>query len=152
MRRLRLCWRPRTDEGMVTAFVVISAVTLLFVAGLVFEGGRMLATKREILNTAQSAARAGAQAIDDQALRNGAAVILDPQGAHTRACDLLARAGYACGDNATVAPDGNRVTVTVTGTLHVTMLPPGVADPTFTLTARACVAQGITGAEATAHC
>jgi hypothetical protein len=127
-------------------------VTLFFVAGLVYEGGRRLATKRAILDTAQSAARAGAQAIDDQALRDGATVILDPGGAHTRACDLLGHAGYSCADDATVTTDGNRVVVTVTGTLHVTMLPPGVPDPSFTLTAQACVAQGITGTEPTAHC
>ena len=49
----------RNDSGIVTAFVVIFAVALVFVAGLVLDGGRMLAEHRQAGNLADSAARAG---------------------------------------------------------------------------------------------
>jgi Flp pilus assembly protein TadG len=141
----------RGDEGMVTAFVVIFAVALLFVTGLALDGGRILTSKRAARNVAQSAARAGAQVLDEDAIRNGEAVILDAGGAQGAACGFLDLTGHPCGGGSTVATDGNQVVVTVTDTVNLVMLP-GVAPQSFTVEGRACVARGITGNEPTAQC
>lgn len=140
------------DRGMVTAFVTITAVTLLLVAGMVFEGGRILSAKRETLNVAESAARAGAQALDEEAVRRGDTDILDHDAAVTRACSFLGQTGHSCGGDASVQTAANRVTVSVTDSVHIVMLPGvEIADPEFTMHGEACVARGITGDEPTAQ-
>lgn len=132
------------DDGMVTAFVVVFAMALVFVTALVVDGGRMLAEHRHAGNLADSAARAGAQAISDSAVRRGDEVVLDQAGAQAAACAFLANAGSACGGGTSASADGNRVTVTVHGTVDLLLLPGGsrplVAEGT------ACVAVGITDA------
>ena len=49
----------RDEEGTVTVFVVGFMLALLLVAGLVIDGGNVLAARREAANVAESAARAG---------------------------------------------------------------------------------------------
>jgi Putative Flp pilus-assembly TadE/G-like len=130
------------DDGVVTAFVVIFAVALVFVCGLVLDGGRILASKREANNLAESAARAGAQAISDDAVRSGSAVILDGPAAEAAACAFLGRAGQLCGGGTFVSTDGNEVTVTVRSSVRPLLLPVGAQ--TFTVDRSACVVRGIT--------
>ena len=143
MRRPHLsARRVRGDEGVVTAFVVIFAVALIFVSGLVLDGGRILASKREANNLAESAARAGAQAISDDAVRSGSAVILDGPAAETAACAFLGRAGQPCGGGTFVRTDGNEVTVTVRSSVSLLLLP--VGTQTFAVDRSACVVRGIT--------
>ena len=134
--------RCRGDEGVVTAFVVIFAVALVFVCGLVLDGGRILASKREANNLAESAARAGAQAISDDAVRSGSAVILNGPAAEDAACAFLGRAGQPCGGGTFVRTDGNEVTVTVCSSVDPLLLPVGAQ--TFTVDRSACVVRGIT--------
>ena len=134
--------RGEEDEGVVTAFVVIFAVALVFVCGLVLDGGRILASKREANNLAESAARAGAQAISDDAVRSGSAVILNGPAAEDAACAFLGRAGQPCGNGTFVSTDGNEVTVTVRSSVDPLLLPVGAQ--TFTVDRSACVVRGIT--------
>ena len=49
------------DRGHVTAFVILLVLAALLVAGLVLDGGLALSAKAQALDTAQEAARAGAQ-------------------------------------------------------------------------------------------
>lgn len=72
-----------------TAFVTVFTVALLGVAGLVADGGLLLAAHQRAFNEAEAAARAGAQAVDVDALRSGAGVRLDPSEAERRARDYL---------------------------------------------------------------
>lgn len=130
------------DDGMVTAFVLIFAITLVFVSGLVLDGGRVLAAKREANNLAESAARAGAQAVSEDAVRDGADIILDAAGAEDAACRFLGRAGQPCGGGTFVTIDGNQVTVTIHDTVDLLLLP--IATPEFTVDGSACIARGIT--------
>jgi Flp pilus assembly protein TadG len=127
---------------VVTAFVVIFAVALVFVSGLVLDGGRVLASKREANNLAESAARAGAQAISDDAVRSGDAVILDGPAAQSAACVFLGRAGHPCGGGTFVLTEGNEVTVTVRSSVNLLLLP--VGTQTFSVDRSACVVRGIT--------
>jgi uncharacterized membrane protein len=82
------------ERGSVTVFVTILTVALLAMAGLVTDGGRILAARREAGNVAESAARAGAQAIDLRVLRQQDQIALDPNEAIVRAREYLATAGY----------------------------------------------------------
>lgn len=141
--------RP-SDAGMVTAFVIVWATALLFVCGLVLDGGRVLAEKRQARNIAESAARAGAQAISEPALRANEAVVLDPDGARAAACAFLDRAGYRCGGDAQVTPAGNDIEVRITESVRMLLLPVGAQ--TYTVEGSACVAVGVTGAEPSARC
>ncbi len=70
--------RGRRDEGgQVTAFVTMFMVALVFVAGLVVDGGRLIAAKRRADNRAEQAARAGAQAVSIDVIRSSGAQVLD---------------------------------------------------------------------------
>jgi Flp pilus assembly protein TadG len=93
---------------MITAFVVIFVVAVLFVVGLVIDGGYLLADKRRAINEAESAARAGAQSLSIDSVRAGDPE-LDPAGAVARANAYLAARGLE-GD---ATADADSVTVTV---------------------------------------
>jgi Putative Flp pilus-assembly TadE/G-like len=95
---------------MVTAFVVIFTLALIMMAGLVLDGGLALAAKVQAIDTAQAAARAGAQAIDIPLYRSTGQITLDPQEATADAEHYLATTGHS----GTVTVQGEQVTVTVT--------------------------------------
>ena len=141
--------RPRrwakADRGTVTAFVVVFSMALLFTTGFVLDGGRILTSKREARNAAQSAARAGAQELDDAAIRANAEEVLDEAAAADTACAFASQAGFDCPGEASVTSDGNQVIVTITRSVDMVMLI-GVPAQTFTVEGRACVARGIESA------
>ena len=101
--------RVRDERGASTAFIVLFTVALLTVAGLVIDGGYALGAKREAMNDAEQAARAGADALDQGELRDGT-VQVDPGKAVTAAQTYL----NSIGANGTVNVNGGEVTVTVT--------------------------------------
>lgn len=139
------------DRGMVTAFVIVFTLALVMMAGLVVDGGRMLAEARAVDNLADSAARAGAQAIDEDRVRAGDPVVLDEDAAVTSACAFLQRSDRSCGDAGTdVTVDGNDVTVRVEDQIDLLLL--AGTSKTVSAEGTACVAIGITGAEPSANC
>ena len=148
MTRLSRCHRgdgDARDRGMVSAFVVIFVTALVFVTGLVVDGGRMLAEHRKMDNLADSAARAGAQAISDDAVRAGETVnVLDEAQAVALACDFLTNAGNGCGGGSSVTVVGGEVMVTVVGSVDLLLLAGGTRPVRGEGTA--CVAIGIDSA------
>ena len=110
--------RRRDERGTVTAFVACFTIALLLVAGLVIDGGFTLAARRDAFNDANAAARAGAQALDEDALRSTGEVRLVPSRARARALEYLA----AVGIEGTVDVVGDTVTVHVTTTRQATLL------------------------------
>ncbi len=66
-----------SERGSVTAFTVVFTVALLAVAGLVADGGQLIAAHRRAFHEAEAAARAGAQAVDVARLRTGGGVAVD---------------------------------------------------------------------------
>jgi Flp pilus assembly protein TadG len=129
------------ERGAVTVFVAIVTVALLAVAGLVTDGGRILAARREAGNVAESAARAGAQAIDVRILRQQNQIALDPSEAAARARAYLTSTGYH-GD---VEADTQHVQVIVT--IHRSTLllgAAGVHDFTVTSAGNATPIRGVT--------
>ena len=129
--------RCRDDDGSVTAFIVVMIVALVLCAGLVFDGGRMVAARVTAADQAENAARVAAQQTSDS--RNGVDVALDPNAAWRAGNEYLA----AHGVSGSVGVAGTTVTVTVTSTTTMTMLAViGVAARTITVTRSA---QAVTG-------
>lgn len=109
----------RREEGQVTAFVVVFVVALIFLAGLVVDGGYVLAARRRAMNEAQAAARAGAQALDLDAYRGGGTFTLDPGGARAAALSYLDRTGHGAGATVDVAGDTVSVSVSFDQALNI---------------------------------
>ena len=105
-QRLR---RQRGERGASALIVVLFAVALLAVAGLVIDGGYALGAKREAMNSAEQAARAGADALNQGALRDGETKV-DPGKAVAAAQSYL----HSVGAQGTVSVTGGEVSVTVT--------------------------------------
>ena len=71
MTRPRAAVRHRGDSGAATLWMVLGTIIIFAVAGLVFDGGTLIAAKRDAINDAEEAARAGAQAIDTASVLAG---------------------------------------------------------------------------------
>lgn len=98
------------ERGSVTPLVVVFVVALLAVAGLVIDGGYALGAKREAMNTAEQAARSGADALNEGSLRDGT-IRVDPSRAVRGANAYLSSVGA----RGRVEVDGSEVRVTVFG-------------------------------------
>lgn len=92
-----------------TTFVVGFAAAILLVAGLVFDGGYVLAARRRALNEAEAAARVGADALGVDAYRSSGGISLDAGPAVSAAQGYLAQTGH----RGTVRVLGDRVVVEV---------------------------------------
>ncbi|MDO9454770.1 TadE/TadG family type IV pilus assembly protein [Nocardioides sp.] len=103
--------RRRAERGAATAFVVGMAVTLLSCAGLVVDGGTALNAKMKLADDVEQAARAGAQEIDQIALRQDGEVVVDEAAARSRATSYLTALGYTV-----TAFDADGATVSITAT------------------------------------
>lgn len=133
-----------SEEGSVTVFVVGLTLALLMAAGLVHDGGRVLAARRQAHGLADNAARAAAQAVDIDALRSGAPVALDPLAAQAAGEDYLAITGHP--GEVVVTADMVEVTVTIT-TPMVLLQVVGISERTVTASGEARLVRGITGPE-----
>ena len=130
----------RSDAGAVSVFVAVVAMALIAVTGLVLDGGRLLAARREAQDIAANAARAGAQALDEHQLRMGHKVLDTSTSA--RAVAMYLAQTPARGTSRITAD-----TVTVSVRLRVpTLLPAldGVRHQTVTATEQARAVQGVT--------
>jgi len=96
----------RREDGQVLVLVAVFLMGLIAVAGLVADGGLLLAQRRDLQNAADSAAAAGAMRLDEAAYRasSGAVVLLDRDAAYDTAIESL------------VGEDGVQYVVDVTGT------------------------------------
>ena len=130
----------RDDRGQVTIFVVVMTVALLVMAGLVLDGGRLFTARRDAQNVAAGAARAGAQGVSEDSLRDpSGSPTLDPTAAFDRAQAFLTAAGA----NGTVQVDATTVTVTVTRDVSPLILGiVGIGDRHITATETAQIREG----------
>lgn len=101
--------RVRDERGVSTLFVVFFAIAMLAVAGLVIDGGYALGAKRAAMNQAEQAARVGADALDQGALRDGTTQV-------NRGSAVAAAQAYLdrVGATGSVRVNGGEVTVVVT--------------------------------------
>jgi Flp pilus assembly protein TadG len=107
-----------SDRGSVSAFVSIFITALLLLTGLTLDGGLALATKARANGQAESAARAGAQAIDLATYRTTGTMRLLPAQADAAAQNYLARIGAT----GRVTVTDTTVTVNVTATRTTQLL------------------------------
>ena len=134
----------RNERGQVTAFVVVFAAAMLLFAGLVIDGGLVLAAQRRAANEAEAAARAGAQAVDIDAYRAGGDFMLQPEQARQAALGYLAQTGHE-GEAAVV---GDRVSVVVRFRQPMQILGiGGLGSVAVTGRGEARAARGVTRAE-----
>lgn len=111
--------RHRDNErGSITPFVLIILTALFLMAGLILDGGLALATHTHAAGQAESAARAGAQAIDLTAYRTTGTLRLLPAQAATSTRRYLERVGATGTVNAT----DTTVTVRITATQPTQLL------------------------------
>jgi Flp pilus assembly protein TadG len=130
----------RNEEGSLSAFLVVVLIGLLALLGLVVDGGRALAAHQEAVDVAEQAARAGADALSVEGLRDGV-VRMDPTRARMAAEKYLRQAGL----NGEVSIQGEWVKVSVTREMRTVLL--GIVGlPTIKVvaTGRARDVQGIT--------
>lgn len=117
----------RDERGTITAFVAVVATALVLVAGMAYDGGRVIAEHNAARNDAERAARAGAQQIDLDHLRATNEPRLDPLAAEQAAIRYLRLAGTT----GTATASGASITVTVTVHQSMFILPGG--DRTITV-------------------
>ena len=110
--------RARDERGQLTLFVVFMTVALLILAGLVVDGGYVLAARRRAIDQANGAARAGAEALAPSAYRAAGRVHLDADSAVAAAQSYLAAGGHT----GTVSVDGDRVSVSLSFAQPMTLL------------------------------
>jgi Flp pilus assembly protein TadG len=85
---------PRADErGSLSLFAVIFTLVVLMLAGLVYDGGLAVAARQRAADVAESAARAGANAIDVDAFRDRQVLVVDQAAACDNARQVVARDG-----------------------------------------------------------
>jgi Flp pilus assembly protein TadG len=123
-----------TERGSVTAYVAVMAIGLLFCVGLVVDGGRRVASVAELTHLADNAARAAAQAIDEDSVRAGTPR-LDPVAANAAAASYLSGSGVTF--SVAVTGVGDTVRVDLTRSVEPAWL------PVATFTARASGTAGI---------
>ena len=131
----------RDERGTVTVFVTVFMIALLVVAGLVIDGGNTLAARREAINVAESAARAGVQGLDEDAARAASGVRLSPAAARARRQGFLDATGHD--GIVTVEGDTVIVEVTITQPLYILGIA-GLGDTTVTGRGSARGVRGVT--------
>ena len=106
-RRWQLVLQTPDRGSAIAAYMLVMAVVLFAFAGLVLDGGAALTARGQAADTAQQAARAGADALDSGSLRSGA-LQADPAAAAAAARAVLSAAGV----DGQVEVAGSQVTVT----------------------------------------
>jgi Flp pilus assembly protein TadG len=97
------------ERGAVAPLVAVTLIGLLGITALVIDGGLMFSARRDLQALADSAARAGAMALDVDTLRSNDTVRLDPEAARRASRDYLRAAGFD--GSTTISATTLRVTV-----------------------------------------
>jgi Flp pilus assembly protein TadG len=97
--------RWRDERGDISVMMIFVGIVVIAGGGLVFDGGRLLTARRDAINRAEAAARAGVVTVSP--IRG-----LDPDQARQDAYDYLAAVGIPATD-ADVTVDDQTVVVTV---------------------------------------
>ena len=117
----------RGEVGSATVWMVFATLIVFAVCGLVYDGGALLTGRQQAIFEAESAARAGAQAVDTEVLYSSGQTQLDPQAAEALATQFLLRNGW----QGTASATPTQVTVTVEVPVKMTFLQTvGMADET----------------------
>ena len=130
--------------GQVILWVAVMLPLFLSVIGLAVDGGLVFSARRELQNVADSAARAGAMQVDQQAYRDssGRTVVLDAVAARQIAAEYVA--SQETGLTATISVEPQRVVVQVGREVPTSFLRlAGIDRVRITATAQAEVRYGV---------
>ena len=133
--------------GQVILWVAVMLPLFLSVIGLAVDGGLVFSARRELQNVADSAARAGAMQVDQQAYRDssGRTVVLDAVAARQIAAEYVA--SQETGLTATISVEPQRVVVQVSREAPTSFLRlVGIDTVRITATAPAEMRYGVEGA------
>jgi uncharacterized membrane protein len=105
--------RTGLERAAVLPWAAVMMPLFLMAVGLVVDGGAAFDARRELQNTADTAARAGAMQIDQQVYRasNGTTVVLNQLSARDTAAQYVASQGADL--NAVISSDDQHVLVSV---------------------------------------
>ena len=105
-----------------TLWVLGLCIAVLFLGGLSLDLWRVIAVRRSLVAMADAGATAGANGIDEGALRQGGAASRSDPRPCARPEALEAQAGWDAVEAADIDVAGNRVTVTVQAHVDFTLL------------------------------
>lgn len=126
--------RAAADErGTVSAMVAVIATALIMVAGLAYDGGQVITAQATARDLAANAARAGAQEVNLDELRDTGVALLDADRAIAAAQAYLAGSGHT--GAATVDGASITVSVQVRQPMRILPLPDRVVTASDTATA-----------------
>ena len=118
-QRERLC-RLRQDEGgQATLIILVWVLIVIALVGVVSDGGQALAQRRELQGYADGAARAGAAALNQDALVGANVAQIDPQQAQADVAQYLSAAGFT-GSPPLVNVTPGEISVSLTQSYHPT--------------------------------
>lgn len=113
----------RGERGSVTLWVLGLSIMLIAFGGLAIDYWRALASQRELVAVADSAAVAGASGIDEERYRATGEVVLDWSRATALALRSIDFQDVVLTDvDVTVAPDGSAVTVSMSAAVELGLL------------------------------
>jgi uncharacterized membrane protein len=116
--------RGRPQSGQASVVLVGALLIGLAFTGLAVDGARLFTARRDLQNIADSAALAGASAIDEAHFRatDGREVRLDPAAARVSASRVLAASGVPATAAVEITVDADRVLVRVARPVEMTFL------------------------------
>lgn len=134
----------RDESGQTIVWTAVMLPLFFAIIGLAIDGGVVFSARRELQSVADSAARAGAMQVDQQAYREsaGANVVLDEGAARQVAAEYVASQGP--GVSAVISAEPKQVTVQVSRDTPTSFLRlVGVGTVRISATAPAQVRYGI---------
>lgn len=142
--RRRSAFSRSGESGQAIVWAAVMLPLFFAIIGLAIDGGVVFSARRELQSVADSAARAGAMQVDQQAYRAsaGANVVLDEGAARQVAAEYVASQGL--GMSAVISAEPRRVVVQVSHDMPTSFLRlVGVGTVRISATAPAEVRYGI---------
>jgi len=114
--------QARDERGMITLWILGLTISVMFLGGLGLDLWRAVAVRREVSTMADAAATAGANGLDENALRGGRVQLDDGRVRQLVAAELseYPNAGRLVGAQVTIA--GAQVNVTLREQVHFSLL------------------------------
>jgi len=114
----------RDERGQASALLAGVLLIGLLVVGLALDGARLFTARRDLQNVADSAALAGASAIDESVYRasGGTDVVLDPGAARRAVAEVVLASALPADASVDVDVRANRVQVRITRRVGLRLL------------------------------
>lgn len=128
------------ERGTIALYTVLFTPAVFLLGGLLVDGGLAIHARERAADMAEQAARAGANQIDEAALRSTGEPVIDARRACREAAALLAEFDTPVeggGPGCAATDDEVTVTVTIRVKLQLLSIAPGFSDFTITSTASA---------------